>query len=592
MASKYNIHDVVEYRDKDGSIKMGKIMGENEHGYLIQPESIVPVPLAYSREELGKVVNADGSTSYSEHDYVLFRDKDRIKNGQIIGYNNGNYIIKYGHEPPGKEYSVADMSDVVHADGSPIDQASKYAQGVYVQYRDKNDHRPKIGHMIGKEGEQYIIQAKTIIPPDVIYSTGELIQVVTPALVAPVAPVAPALVAPEGAENLDEIETEVCRLLTRFQTKIAVLRGAPQPGKKTNPSQLQKIRKISLDLLESFMYITLDIFTGEQFNPITTIPMSTKLLRTYPSADPVLKGDIIFCNSMPLSNVQIRNKVLNDTVAVLETIRPLNLFNFIPISMIFGAQIKEGNSQRGIFSDCCELSVIRDFCRKHRYDGIILTDQADMYLFNNNEFLPPELHTGTACRDAMNIKALEDLTKKNSFLVFDGTGIGIGAMYPEFVIFDNEANKAVTVERDFLMKVAYCNPTFLNVNYVPKLIPINGDTWVVDKMGLICASDSLLNRQKYIGTLGKSRALPYLFDRRYSVVQARELANNFIEIYNIADESEGAEGAPAEGGKKTKKSKTKKSKTKKSKTKKSKTKKSKTKKSKTKKSKKSKKSKV
>jgi hypothetical protein len=607
MASKYNNLDVVEYRDKDGSIKLGQIMGYNEHGYLIQPASIVPKPLAYSLEEIGKVVNLDGSTKYSENDYVIFRDKDGImKHGQIIGYNGIHYIIKDGPERPGKEYSVDVISHVTTADGSHINRASKYAQGVYVEYIDKNDHRAKIGQMLRKEGDQYIIQAQTIIPPVLVYSPDKLIQVVTPYAPAPPAPPAPTasastastappasdatapdatapdataptapdvLVAPEGADYLDEIETELYGLLlSPFQSKVGEIKQ--KPGVKLSKKKIEKIRGISLELLETFKDITLDLCKEDSdFKPVTIIPARTGLLRTYAEGDTVLKEGIVFCNSMPLSNVQIRNpKTVNDSVAIIQTTRELKLFNFILISMLFGAQIKEGNSKRGIFADCCELAVIRMFCEKHKYDGVILTDQADMYLFNDDQYLPKELHLGTECRAKMNARAIDDLVNKRSFLAFGTNGIGVGAIYPEFVIFNNGS---LEVKSTYKMEKTYVLDKFLAINSVPDLIPKSDGDWVVIEEGVLRPSQDIYARQKKIGEglNSKIRVLPYYDSRDFSVRQAHDLALDFIKLYiePELEDSKGAKGASAEGGKKTKKSKKSKTKKyKKSKTKKSK----------------------
>ena len=362
-------------------------------------------------------------------------------------------------------------------------------------------------------------------------------------------------------EELEELENKAYEKMIPFSKKIGVSMGIIAPIKR---EVLKKVRDISNELLNTLEVLSLELSdptvieatqipqTLERNNVITTIPAGTRLLRTYPETVPPINGDIIFCNPSPLSNVQIRNRIVNTAVAVLNTTRELRLFNFIPISMLFGAQIKEGASKRGIFSDCCEYPVVKQFCIDNDYDGIVLTDQADYYSFKTNDFLPPELHYGTECRHKMNIIAKQDILYKRAFLAFDnvdGSVIPIGAIYPELIIIHNQKLSPIfplIIEplvpgqapdgpvKVYSMKEAYCLDEFLELSTVPNLIPnMPVDPWLQIHNEELYPSFQIYQRHLKLNTNRELtvHVLPYLYERDFNIPQLDGVMNDLTKLY-------------------------------------------------------------
>jgi len=331
-------------------------------------------------------------------------------------------------------------------------------------------------------------------------------------------------------EDIEDLEVELYKTIYPFSKKI---------GETLGETLRPRIRDISEEILFTLLEASRELTTPDEgfetVSPETvfiTIPAGTNLFRTYPSKDEPIKGDIIFCNSSPLSNSQIRNPVsVNDSVAILRTTRDIRLINYIPISMLLGAQIKEGGNGRGLFSDCCEYPVVRNFCNRYGIDGIVLTDQADQYSFTENRYLPPELHVGTECRRKMNEIAIQDVFEKRAFMSFSITTVPsiIGAIYPEFILCIKNSDYPFVIDRMLPMALAYCNDSFLHQYTVPNLIPTNlSDNWFRIEGNLIYPTDELINRQYKLNNnkISETYVLPYLYDREQNI----KVAYHFIEL--------------------------------------------------------------
>jgi len=357
----------------------------------------------------------------------------------------------------------------------------------------------------------------------------------------------------EELEGLDEEEMGYNKFLLGYLTKIGdrIKGDVKKDARQRSLQFLNALRSLSINLCKPDR----DFTVLNMKNVVIEIPAETTLFRSYPRThDPITNelvrpgmpsrptrpDNVLFCNSTPLSNFQIGNKTVNDTMAILVTQRPLRLFNFIPLSMLFGAQVKAGQNGRGIFADCCEYQVIMDFCREHNYDGIVQTDSADMYQFESNDRLDPSLHTGTPTRNAMNARVLEDLTTKRAFPSFSvGMGINlVGAIYPEMALCDRDS---VRLERRFAFEPAYANKIFMQSYTVPHLIPTNlstSENWVSERADknfdispTILKRNELLSRARREAGAPHVEPLPYLFDRRHTIKQALEYLTDLEKIY-------------------------------------------------------------
>lgn len=353
----------------------------------------------------------------------------------------------------------------------------------------------------------------------------------------------------EVETELDAMEKENFRLLKRFSTKL---------GTQLGEDIKKHIQKISLKLLQKLHDISTDMIAPENHlllknQIIVTTPVDQVFFRTHPK-DNVLSGSgPTFCNPTILSNAQIGNKTKNDVVSILKITKPLKLFNFIPISMIFGAQLKEGGNGRGLFSDCCEYSVVLEFCKKNGYDGFIQIDQADIFSFSANDRLPPELHTGTETRTLMNRVALDNIIANEAFAAID-TDINtlVGAIYPEIVLCNVIDN--IKIEKSATFENVYNSEKMLRHCTLPNLIPaisIDGAMVAQNPDGMINVNPLLIARHTALN-IGDSPiiyALPYLHTRANSVRYSNLFINHLLQIFF---DSDGAEERPGGGKRKIK----------------------------------------
>ena len=169
-----------------------------------------------------------------------------------------------------------------------------------------------------------------------------------------------------------------------------------------------------------------------------------------------LKSHTTFTNLTTLGNLMIGNPdSVNDSVVFLKTRRPVKFLDLNIISQLFGAQVKSGvhagnSSSRGIFSACCPIPDMPGFCSRLGVDGVIQTDSADAYYFNEDpHWIPNSLKGGhLGARRIANELVLEAIKSKCAYPLFeedvglDGTrlgtasvGVGVpysGAIFPEF----------------------------------------------------------------------------------------------------------------------------------------------------------------
>jgi hypothetical protein len=227
--------------------------------------------------------------------------------------------------------------------------------------------------------------------------------------------------------------------------------------------------------------------------------------------------------------------------------------------MLIGAQIKEGGNGRGLFSDCCEYPVIKQFCNKHedppreKYDGIILTDNADTYLFSGdksiplesrNRLLPPELWADTQIRRNIDRIAMNDIIEGRAFPYLLNSLIK-GAMYPEFVII-GDTSEIFKILYTAPMSTAYTSGMIdaYTVNTIPHC---GGFPWVIQPP--IQVNPNLISRQENINAVFGPTiiALPYLFNQDDNLFYHKSLIDSLVPLY-ITPNSKRAE----EGGSKTK----------------------------------------
>ena len=176
-------------------------------------------------------------------------------------------------------------------------------------------------------------------------------------------------------------------------------------------------------------------------------------------------------NLTTLGNLMIGNpRSVNDAVVFLKAKTNLKFLDLNIISQIFGAQVKSGvrpsaelggNNSRGIFSACCPIPDMPNFCRRLGVHGVIQVDTADAYYFNENEdWYPTMLLKGTGARQIANSLVLEAIQNKCAYPIInyingDQAFIGVndslapgdhkvvadtGALFPEFNFHNNNLN--------------------------------------------------------------------------------------------------------------------------------------------------------
>jgi len=159
-----------------------------------------------------------------------------------------------------------------------------------------------------------------------------------------------------------------------------------------------------------------------------------------------LRSETTFTNLTTLGNLMIGNpQSVNDSVVFLKTKHPVKFLDLNIISQLFGAQVKSGvragsSSSRGIFSACCPITDMPDFCSRLNVEGVIQTDSADAYYFNEDPpWIPNALNQGTIARRIANELVLEAIKSKRAYPVFEEgvayVGVGVrnsGAIFPEF----------------------------------------------------------------------------------------------------------------------------------------------------------------
>ena len=159
-----------------------------------------------------------------------------------------------------------------------------------------------------------------------------------------------------------------------------------------------------------------------------------------------LRSETTFTNLTTLGNLMIGNpNSLNDSVVFLKTQRSVKFLDLNIISQLFGAQVKSGVraggiSSRGIFSACCPIPDMSDFCSRLGVEGVIQTDSADAYSFNEDlPWIPNALIQGTIARTIANELVLEAIKSKCAYPVFEegvaSVGVNVpnsGAIFPEF----------------------------------------------------------------------------------------------------------------------------------------------------------------
>ena len=270
----------------------------------------------------------------------------------------------------------------------------------------------------------------------------------------------------DGETELDAMEKENFRLLKQFSKKLGVQLG------KTKTRSIQDSSIAMLQILHELSYQMVSNGIISERHIIVNTKPNQILFRTFPSGSEVLSGNVTFCNPTVLSNAQISNVKINDTIAKLTIKKRLRLFNFIPISMLFGAQLKAGKNERGLFADCCEYAVIEQFCNDNFYDGIVQIDQADTFRFNSNETLPEVLHTDyidPSARELMNSIVLDNIIKNEAFPSIEGNALD-GGIYPEIMLCGIKS-LGIEVESLYPFPIAYSNEKLLRICTLPGLIP-------------------------------------------------------------------------------------------------------------------------
>ena len=237
--------------------------------------------------------------------------------------------------------------------------------------------------------------------------------------------------------------------------------------------------KRSIDVLTRAVCSVLQINTAREagLQLISTIPEGTIFTRTCREGGEGggvcgndLARDTTFTNMTTLGNLMIGNpKSINDSVVFLKTTRNVNFLDLTVVAQLFGAQVKSGiaasdevgtgGRSRGIFSACCPIPHMHEFCRRLGVHGVIQIDSADAYYFNEDEdWIPEALKQGTAARHLANQLVLEAIINKRAYPVFqedetsDKAFVGIGddprlensgALFPEFNFHTTELKQCL-----------------------------------------------------------------------------------------------------------------------------------------------------
>jgi hypothetical protein len=323
-------------------------------------------------------------------------------------------------------------------------------------------------------------------------------------------------------------------------------------------------RRNPLELLKNMYNALKDLEMHGSPVPIhINVPAGTTLFRSYIRGQEPVKPEVTFCDPSPMGNLFIRNATANTEMAILTAKKDLKLINFIPISMLFGCQIKAGRGNdpettlRGLFSFCCPYALIRKFCEFAKVDGIILTDSVDYYAYTksksrdsteDNEYVPSNIYPDTPGRDRLDKLMEHHLKAGLAFPKFVTTIEDYdiqGAIYPEF-IFAN-GTSCVGVRESVPFDVFYTTKELYEQYDVKECIlhrpELNGSLQV---------HHDLRARQYKLTTMYGSPylcGLPHLFDKQSkhgNDAQTRAIIRKFF--------------TPAAGGKVTKRhsSKTKK----------------------------------
>jgi len=181
-----------------------------------------------------------------------------------------------------------------------------------------------------------------------------------------------------------------------------------------------------------------------------------------------------FTNMTTLGNLMIGNPTsINDSVVFLKTKTDVKFLDLTVVAQLFGAPVKSGvpaqdevgsgGFSRGIFSACCPINHMVDFCRRLGVHGVIQIDSADAYYFNEDaHWIPEELKQGDlseipAARHLANELVLEAIINKRAYPVFQEynsgeafVGIGndprlanSGALFPEFNFHTDELKECL-----------------------------------------------------------------------------------------------------------------------------------------------------
>ena len=183
-----------------------------------------------------------------------------------------------------------------------------------------------------------------------------------------------------------------------------------------------------------------------------------------------LARDTTFTNMSTLGNLMIGNpKSINDSVVFLKTKTDVKFLDLTVVAQLFGAPLKSGvpaqdelgsgGLSRGIFSACCPIPDMVDFCRRLGVHGVIQIDSADAYYFNKDaHWIPNALKQGTVARHIANELVLEAIINKRAYPVFQEdkrsgeafVGIGnhprlanSGALFPEFNFHTKELKECL-----------------------------------------------------------------------------------------------------------------------------------------------------
>ena len=223
-----------------------------------------------------------------------------------------------------------------------------------------------------------------------------------------------------------------------------------------------------------------------------------------------LDSHTTFTNISTLGNLMIANaKTVNDSVVFLKTSHNLQFLDLNIIAQIFGAQIKSGvaatdkvgsdGDSRGIFSACCQIQHMPDFCRKLGVHGVIQLDSADTYYFNEDtDSTLPNFKKDTPARRMANELVLETIKNKYAYPVFETKWIGVGddarlqksgALFPEFNFHVDNLNQhleyCTTDDEIFkseqLNKLISADPELLSLNNKEGHV-IQVPMWNLDKI--------------------------------------------------------------------------------------------------------------